>query len=277
MQYGLVFPLTGVDGDVHRLVEYAQEAEAAGWDGIFLEDYIIFGDDGPVFDPWLALAAVAVRTERLRLGISITPLPRRRPWKLAREAVTLDHLSKGRLIVGFAIGDSGDRSFTHFGEPLDPKQRAAMLDEALEILVGLWSGQPFSYHGTHYQVQEVTFQPTPVQTPRIPIWIGGFWPRKGPVRRAARWDGFSAAKVNPDGSYGVPTVEDVREMKAEIARQRSTDAPFEIVVAGSTPGDDPAQANATIGPMAEAGATWWVELVEQNLLARIRQGPPRLA
>lgn len=278
MQYGLVLPLAGIDGDVQRLAEYGQQAEESGWDGVFLEDYIVFGDDGPVFDPWLALTAIALRTTRLRLGVSITPLPRRRPWKLAREAVTLDHLSNGRLILGFAIGDGRDRSFAHFGEETDARRRAEMLDEGLEILTGLWSGRPFSYHGAHYQVQEITFLPRPVQTPRIPIWIGGFWPRKGPVRRAARWDGMASAKVNPDGAFGEMTPDDVRALKAEIMRQRTSDAPFDIIVAGQTTPDNPI--DETVRAMDEAGATWWVELFDgpaDAFLSRIKQGPPRLA
>lgn len=196
MQYALGLPNGGAWGDARTLAELARLAEESGWDGVFLEDYIVWQSqpDVPTYDPWIALAAMAMRTERIRLGTHVTALARRRPWKVAREAVTLDHLSNGRIILGVGLGDTGesvgsDISFTHFGEVAEARQRARMLDEALEVISGLWSGEPFSYEGQYYQVKEVTFAPRPVQTPRIPIWVGGGWPLKGPTQRAARWDG----------------------------------------------------------------------------------------
>jgi alkanesulfonate monooxygenase SsuD/methylene tetrahydromethanopterin reductase-like flavin-dependent oxidoreductase (luciferase family) len=164
MRYGLALPNGGVGGDPRTLAELAELAEAAGWDGIFLEDYIVWQghQDVPTYDPWVALAAVALRTRRVRLGTSVTPLPRRRPWKLARETVTLDHLSEGRLILGIGLGDLHDPGFGAMGEAQDTHQRAQMLDEALDVLVGLWSGHPFSFQGQFYHVHEVTFLPTPV-------------------------------------------------------------------------------------------------------------------
>src|SRR4051812_49410378 len=189
MRYGLEIPNGGECADPHFLAELASLAEQAGWDGIFLEDYICYYDapDSPTCDPWVALAGMAVHTQRIRLGTMVTPLSRRRPWKLARETVTLDHLSNGRLILGVGLGGFGEKSFTHFREVTDGKQRAEMLDESLDILAGLWSGRPFSYNGKHYSVDEVTFLPQPVQQPRIPIWVGGGWPKKGPMQRAAHW------------------------------------------------------------------------------------------
>ncbi len=159
MRYGIALPITGVDGDVRKLVEVACLAEEAGWDGVFLEDYIIYYGERrvPVFDPWVTLAAMAMRTKRIRLGITVTPLARRRPWKVARESVTLDHLSKGRLILGVGLGDSHDRSFANFGEEIDARRRVRMLDQALEVIAGLWSGRKFRYQGAHYQVKEATF------------------------------------------------------------------------------------------------------------------------
>ncbi|MCL4490151.1 MAG: LLM class flavin-dependent oxidoreductase [Chloroflexi bacterium] len=172
MQYGLSLPNGGMYHDARSLGEFAHLAEEAGWDGVFLEDYIVWQghQDVPTYDPWVALAAMALATERVRLGTTVTPLPRRRPWKLAKEAVTLDHLSNGRLILGVGLGDASiDSSFTHFGEVMDVKKRARMLDEALEVLVGFWSGQPFRFDGEHYHLKEITCLPRPVQTPRIPI------------------------------------------------------------------------------------------------------------
>jgi alkanesulfonate monooxygenase SsuD/methylene tetrahydromethanopterin reductase-like flavin-dependent oxidoreductase (luciferase family) len=282
MQYGVTLPLSGIDGDLQRLIEYAHIAEEAGWDGIFLEDYIVYwGAQGVTYDPWLALAAIAMRTKRVRLGFSVTPLSRRRPWKLAREAITLDHLSNGRVILGFGLGDDNDKSFTSFGDIADPKQRAELLDEGLDILAGLMSGEPFSYTGKHYQVDEVTFLPQPIQKPRIPIWLGGFWPRKAPARRAARWDGFIPAQMPDENGDSNMTPEVIRAIKAFIAGHRTSTDPFDLAIGGNTPGDDPARAHAHIEPLVEAGATWWCEFVlpepgqAEQALTRIKQGPPR--
>jgi alkanesulfonate monooxygenase SsuD/methylene tetrahydromethanopterin reductase-like flavin-dependent oxidoreductase (luciferase family) len=137
MRYGLNLPNGGLTGDPHTASELAALAEASGWDGVFLEDYIVWQghQDVPTYDPWILLAAMAVRTERIRLGITVTPLSRRRPWKVAREAATLDHLSNRRMILGVGLGDTRlDISLTHFGEVVDMKRRSEMLDEALDII-----------------------------------------------------------------------------------------------------------------------------------------------
>ena len=126
-----------------------------------------------MYDPWLMLAAIALRTKHVRIGAMLTPPSRRRPWKLARETVTLDHLSNGRLILPVGLGALDDGGFTKVNEVTDRKQRAELMEESLEILTGLWSGKPFSFHGQHYNIAEVTFLPPPVQSPRIPIWVVG--------------------------------------------------------------------------------------------------------
>src|SRR5258708_1383122 len=250
MQHGLELPNMCPGGNVQVLVQLACLAEEAGWDGVFLEDYIIHhaATDAPTFDPWVVLTAIALRTERVRLGTTITPLSRRRPWKLAREAVTLDHLSNGRLILGVGIGDRGDPGFAQVGEITDAKQRARMLDEALDVLVGLWSGQPFSYRGEHYQVRDVTFLPRPMQQPRIPIWVGGSWPHKGPVQRAARWDGIVPYKDTHGRGWQDMTPDDVQALKAEISSQRS--ASFEIMLCGRARGMDWEQESALLPSLA---------------------------
>jgi alkanesulfonate monooxygenase SsuD/methylene tetrahydromethanopterin reductase-like flavin-dependent oxidoreductase (luciferase family) len=283
MQYGIVLPISGIDGDIHRLIEFAHLAEESGWDGVFLEDYIVYwGSQGITYDPWVALAAIATHTKRVRLGLTVTPLARRRPWKLAREAITLDRLSNGRLILGFGLGDDNDKSFTSFGDIADRKQRAELLDEGLDILDGLMSGQAFSYTGKHHQVNEVTFLPQPVQKPRIPIWIGGFWPHKAPAKRAARWDGFVPAAAPDENGYGSLKPEDIRAMRVFITEHRTSTDPFDICVGGYTPGDDVTRACSQVEPLREAGATWWSEFVlpepgqADQALMRIKQGPPRM-
>ena len=211
------------------------------------------------------------------------PLARRRPWKVARETVTLDHLSKGRLILGVGLGDTGESvgpgpSFTPFGEVAAAKQRAEMLDEALEVLVGLWGGQPFSYEGKHYRVQEVSFLPRPVQTPRIPIWIGGGYPLKGPTQRAARWDG--SCLYRHKGHFMTPA--DLRALQATVQSQRGSLDGYAIAVGGSSRRPDWDEERAYIRSLAEAGTTWWCEYLPPDTggldTAReaIKRGPLRI-
>ncbi len=279
MQYGVTFPSV----DARTLAELAHDAEEAGWDGVFVWD-LIWG-----IDPWVSLAAVALRTERVRFGTMLTPLSRRRPWKVASEVVTLDHLSNGRVILPVGLGAAGpeheNSGFPKVGEEIDRKIRAKMLDESLDILDGLWSGQPFSYSGEHYRIQDVTFSPTPVQSPRVPIWVVGAWPRMKSMRRVLRCDGVIPSKMNDDGSFAEMTPTDIRAMKAFIDEHRSEKTPFDIVMEGETPGDDPAKAASIVRPLAEAGVTWWLEAVWgtpetlggiEGMRTRVKQGPPRI-
>ena len=275
MKYGLTFPASL---DARTLAELAREAEEAGWDGIFYWD-TIFGND-----PWVALSAVAMRTERVRIGTMLTPISRRRPWKLAGETVALDHLSNGRLILPVGLGAPGT-GFDKVGEETDRKTRAKMLDEGLEVLEGLWSGQPFNYSGEHYQVQDVTFEITPVQSPRIPIWVVGAWPRMKSMRRVLRYDGVLPVKMSEDGAFVDLTPADIQAIKMFIEEQRTQTTPFDIVMEGETPGDDREKAASIIRPLAQAGLTWWLEAVWstpesqgglEGMRARILQGPPRI-
>lgn len=278
MRYGFVIP----GGDLEMIIEMAQEAEAAGWDGFFYWDGIYIESAGPLYDPWVVLAAIALKTERVRIGALLTPLSRRRPWKVARETVTLDHLSHGRLILPVGLGALDDGGFTRVNEVTDRKQRAQLLDESLAILTGLWSGEPFQFTGKHYQVQEMTFLPRPVQTPRIPIWVVGTWPREKSMQRALRYDGLLPYKLNADNSPAEMTPDDIRAMKAYISERRTENTPYDIVWEGETPADDPVRAAEMVRPWAEAGATWWIESrwgvgprLEETR-ERIRQGPPRI-
>jgi alkanesulfonate monooxygenase SsuD/methylene tetrahydromethanopterin reductase-like flavin-dependent oxidoreductase (luciferase family) len=194
MRYGINVPNFGDYFHPNTLADLAVEAEKAGWDGFFVWDHLTgYGD---VCDTTIALATIAVRTEHIRFGAMITPLPRRRPWKVAREMISLDHLSDGRLVVGVGLGNPPSE-FESFGEDVNAKLRAQKLDDGLNILLGLWSGKPFSYYSTHYQLDGVEYIPRPVQRPRIPIWVGGFWPNKKPMRRAARYDGVYPLRIWP--------------------------------------------------------------------------------
>ena len=189
----------------------------------------------PTCDPWIALAAMAVGTSRVRLGTSVTPLNRRRPWKVAREAVALDQLSNGRFILGVGSGDANEAGFSRVNEVRDAKERARILDEALDVILGLWSGEPYSYQGHYFQVHEMTFLPKPVQQPRIPILVGGGWPLKGPALRAARYDGCCLYKQHGLGDFNDWTPDEVRTLKAFMERHRSDqqrEMPYEIKLGG---------------------------------------------
>jgi alkanesulfonate monooxygenase SsuD/methylene tetrahydromethanopterin reductase-like flavin-dependent oxidoreductase (luciferase family) len=280
MFFGIYTPNFGAETTPGSLIDLAAEAEQAGWDGFFIWDHIVYSRNQklPLYDPWVSLAGIAMHTEHLRLGTTITPLARRRPWKLARETVTLDHLSGGRLILGVGIGNPDEDDFGTFDESTNRKVRAAMLDEGLEILDGLWSGKAFGYKGEYYTVKKCTFLPPPIQSPRIPIWVGGFWPHKRPFRRAARWDG--AFPLNSGGPI-TPPVETLIEIRAYIEKYRTSQAPFDLVIMGTTPGNDLKTARKKLAGYAGTGLTWWLESLYrwrnsiEGMRQRIRQGPPR--
>jgi alkanesulfonate monooxygenase SsuD/methylene tetrahydromethanopterin reductase-like flavin-dependent oxidoreductase (luciferase family) len=287
MQYGITLPNTGAASDPRIPTELAIEAEQAGWDGVFLWDCISVGETKgeavqAAGDPWITLAAIATQTRRIRFGPMVTPLSRRRPWKVARETVSLDYLSGGRLILPVGLGAINDGGYANVGEIVDRKARAQMLDEALAILTGLWSGQPFSFHGEHYQVEEMTFLPTPLQQPRIPIWVVGAWPRMKSMRRVLRCDGVLPSKMQEDGTLADMTPDDLQAMQIFLASHGKSQTPFDIVMEGETPGDDGEQARSIVRPLAEAGVTWWLEAVwgtpettggVEGMRTRIRQGP----
>ncbi len=279
MQYGFVLP----GGDIHTLAQLAYEAEEAGWDGVFIPDciYIEGTQDNSTslgFDPWIALAAIAMCTERIRIGPMLTPPSRRRPWKLARETTTLDILSQGRLILSVGLGALDDGGFGKVGDATDVKTRAQMLDESLAILAGLWSGKPFSFDGTHYSMQEMTFTPTPIQKPRIPVWVVGAWPHQKSMQRVLQWDGLLPNKKDSTDTPITPA--DIQAMKAYIDERRTHNTPFDIVMEGTTLGDKPEATVAIVRPFVEAGITWWLESMwfapngPNELRARIQQGPP---
>jgi alkanesulfonate monooxygenase SsuD/methylene tetrahydromethanopterin reductase-like flavin-dependent oxidoreductase (luciferase family) len=265
----------GFCGDPRVLVDLAREAEEAGWDGFFLWDHIELGSIEPTLDPWVALGAMAQTTEGIRLGTLITPLPRRRIAKLAREAVTLDHLSNGRAILGIGAGAARLSEYTAFGDEGDPKVRGAMLDEGIDLLAALWSGKPVKHEGTYYRAETNGFQ-SPVQTPRIRIWVAATWPAKKPLRRAARWDGV--VPIIPEAITGEMLQPDqLAELVAYVRQHREGTEPVEVVQYGMT-----ADAGDTeqVRAYAEAGATWWVESITvaatlETTRERIRSGPPR--
>ena len=289
MRYGVYVPNFGPYGDARILADLAYEAEEAGWDGFFLWDQVSKSTLTPtvdrMVDPWVALAAIALHTRTIRLGTLVTPLPRRRPWMVARETVSLDHLSAGRLIFGVGSG-GGYFDFEALGEASDAKTLAALLEEGLEVLTGLWSGEPYRHEGIAYHIKEAQFLPRPVQSPRIPIWVAGMWPAKAPLRRAAHWDG-----VIPIGRdlplTAMLTPAQMQEIVRVVASQPGYTTPFEVVHSGITGGTDAASDREVVAAYQQVGVTWWVEKILPELWGswtnwpleamrtRIRQGPPR--
>jgi alkanesulfonate monooxygenase SsuD/methylene tetrahydromethanopterin reductase-like flavin-dependent oxidoreductase (luciferase family) len=282
MKFGVYVSPFSDFADPRVLADVAREAEDAGWEGFFIYDHVARPGVIPVADPWIALSAIAARTQSMRIGALVTPLARRRPWKVARETVSLDLLSGGRLIVGVGGGHRAEE-FDAFGEETSQTARAAMLDEALEVLTALWSGEPVHHNGTYFHVDGATFLPMPVQQPRVPIWVGGHWPHEGPLRRAARWDGVFP--LGPEqGVFLTPA--EVREIVAVIKQHRGDLSGFDVVQLGSSSAGE--GSGELIRAYDEAGATWWLEDIRPSRFApsgsgfpgeamrrRVREGPPR--
>ncbi len=290
MKRGVYLPNFGAFGDARTLADLARDAEQAGWEGFFVWDHVARAFEVDLVDPWVALAAVALRTERIRIGALVTPLARRRPWKLARETVSLDHLSSGRLVFGAGLGSAGGAQveWGAFGEELDLRRRAEQLDEGLEVLLALWSGEPVRFEGRHHRVESPGFRPTPLQRPRIPVWLAASWPQRAAARRAARFDGvFPLFRARPPDD-----LDDLRALVAFVREERrERREPFDVVHLVPPCLGDPAGEAARLAPYAEAGVTWWLERLTPDefggawqqpwpfeaMRDRIRRGPPALA
>lgn len=282
MRYAVGLPNVGDYGNPELLVDLARDAEASGWDAVLLWDHVAYRRRGwPVADPTVALGAIAVATSRVRIGMLAAALPRRRPWKLARETATLDQLCGGRLVLGVGLGSQADEEYAAFGEDGDASARASRLDEGLAVLTGLWSGEPFRHQGEHYHVAETVFLPRPAQLPRVPLWVAGRWPNRAPFRRAARWDGVVPTHAEVDHA-GTMTPAQLAEIVAyTLAHRPPALAPLEVVAEGHTTGRDRAADLDRVAALAEAGLTFWVEKLGwfhgpvATARARIRAGPPR--
>jgi alkanesulfonate monooxygenase SsuD/methylene tetrahydromethanopterin reductase-like flavin-dependent oxidoreductase (luciferase family) len=261
------FQLTA--GDPATIVDLSVAAEAAGWDAVFYWDGISVGGTD-VYDPWVVMTGIAARTERIRFGPIVTPPPRRRPWKLARETMTLDRLSGGRLILPVGLGALDDQGFGNVGEQTEIRVRAELLDESLAILDGLWSGEPFSFEGRHYSFGPMKFRPTPVQRPRIPIWVIGVWPHRRSLARAFRWDGILPQTSDPE------TIRQIVDMATRERAEAGREGPWDVIADGWTSDDESSLRH--VAEVREAGATWWVETdwnaPMKAIRSRIAAGPP---
>ncbi|MCX3061295.1 LLM class flavin-dependent oxidoreductase [Streptomyces beihaiensis] len=292
MRFSINIPNFGDFADARTVARTAVAAEQAGWDGLFVWDHVVHDKKErrgtPFGDPWMLLTAAALATSRIRLGTLVTAVPRYRPEQLARQVATLDAASGGRVVFTAGLGGPADDEYGSFGDTVDRVVHAERLDESLGLLARYWSGDPVDHAGAHYTARDVALLPATVQRPRPPVWLGGFWPNRRPMRRAARWDG--AVPLFADAPHGVPpTPGQVREVVSYVAEHRERGEgrerpePFEIVVGGATvPGPE---ALDVVGPLADAGATWWDERQLQTgpdldryepVLRRVEAGPPRV-
>ena len=288
MQHGFIF--TGTDPGL--AVELAPLAEETGWDAFFVWEGIW------ATDPWATLAAAAMVTDRIRLGTMLTPVPRRRPWELAGQTMTVDRLSNGRVILsaGLGVAAETEQRFWIFEDDPGRRVRAELLDEGLELMQELWQAQPFEFEGAHYRAKrtDTMLPPAIVQQPRIPTWVVGVWPSMKSMRRVARYDGW-IPNYAPPGADAIDPLEQQRTYTPEIAAQAIAwiraererlgldDRPFDVVQEGTTGGVDRVADAAVVRRWADAGVTWWLESdwyvpaarVAEYSRDRLRAGPPR--
>jgi alkanesulfonate monooxygenase SsuD/methylene tetrahydromethanopterin reductase-like flavin-dependent oxidoreductase (luciferase family) len=265
----VVVPNAGAFADPRRLARLARDAEQAGWDGFFVWDTLVH-EDKAVIDPWIALAAVATTTRRVRIGTMVASAARRRPWKLAREAATLDRLSRGRLILGLGAGYR-NVGFTAFGEDAKPRVKFGKLDETMSLLDAFFSGERVRHHGAHYHVESGPFLPRPMHG-RIPLWIALSGTGESELARASR----------ADGVLGAVDLENIDIIREYVRLHRTRREPFDVVL-GVHEKRRPADAQAFARAARDAGATWIrykvgsiVDSVDDPAAVRrfVRRGPP---
>jgi alkanesulfonate monooxygenase SsuD/methylene tetrahydromethanopterin reductase-like flavin-dependent oxidoreductase (luciferase family) len=274
VRFAIGLPNVGAYGDPGLLVELGSMAEQSGWDAVFIWDHVAYREPGwPVADPQVAVAALAAST--------MVALPRRRPWKVARELASLDVLSGGRATFGAGLGSQALQEYEAFGEQGDAKVRAERLDEALEVVVGLWSGAPFTYRGKYYTVTNGQFLPRPVQQPRIPVWIAGRWPARRPFARAARWDGVFPTHVDVGHAQTMSPVQLEDIVTYTLSHRNPSADPFDVIIEGHTHAADSSSEARRMADYEDVGLTWWVEKLGwfrgsvDDMRQRIQAGPPR--
>jgi alkanesulfonate monooxygenase SsuD/methylene tetrahydromethanopterin reductase-like flavin-dependent oxidoreductase (luciferase family) len=290
----LVAPTIFEYSEPHNLLDMAKDAESAGWDGFFICDHLLLDPEGQLglADPSIMLGAIAAVTNRIIIGSMVTPVSRRRPWKLAKEFASLDQLSDGRVRIGVGLGGL-DQEFSNFGEDPDKKVLARKTDEGLAIMEKLHTGEAVDFDGEHYQLSNARLLPRPLQRPRIPVWVAAMLPFKAGQRRAARWDGIMphVMPANLDETQDIsdidmrvlmsPSSEQIREVVEFTSELRETDDPFDVLASGMTHGLDNDATREKLQAYQDAGATWWIEWLDcakpgtlEQVRTQIQAGPP---
>jgi alkanesulfonate monooxygenase SsuD/methylene tetrahydromethanopterin reductase-like flavin-dependent oxidoreductase (luciferase family) len=275
VRFGVFLPPFAEFAEPRRVVALGKQAEAAGWDGLFLWDHMLAIPGMAVADPWVVMAGIAAVTQRIRLGALVTPLPRRRPWVLARQMATLDRLSEGRLIGGIGLGDDGWSEFSSFGEEVDPVSRGEMLDEALEVVQRFLAGDPVSFDGRHYTVHSPALLPTPLQSP-LPLWGAVRWPNQRPLARIAKLQGCFPIFQTPGSPPPDPA--DIATLRSGLV-DRGAAADIDIAVRCTFSAEEPASVANTVAALEASGVTWILEAiapgVAPDVVSRIvEHGPP---
>ncbi len=281
MRFAVVVPIWGDYADPRVIRDLAATAEQSGWEGFFVADQLVFNNTTKpaVGDSTVSLAAAATITSRVTLGTWVTPVPRHKPTRLAREFAALDQLSGGRMVLGAGLGGPAEDEFATFGEDPSFKVRAEKTDEALDLMTRLWTGEPVVHEGRHFVARDVRFTPTPVQRPRVPIWVALRHPNdaKEPLRRAARWDGMMPVRSSPDWQLPL-TPDEIALLRGRVLAHRDPTLPFDVAFSGRSSG--PAD-NALLPAYEAAGVTWWLETFHDwrcplgEAIERIKLGPPR--
>jgi len=276
VRFGVFLPPFAEFADPRRVMALATAAEDAGWDGFFLWDHMLARPGVAVADAWVTMAAVATATKRMRLGALVTPLPRRRPWVLARQMATLDQLSRGRLIAGIGLGDDGWKEFSAFGDETSPVLRGEMLDESLELLQRLLGGEAVRFEGRHYAVATTPFLPRPQQHP-LPIWGAVRWPNRRPLVRIAHLQGCFPIFAS-SGAPSPPAPDDIVAIRSTLA-ELGGDPDIDIAIRYALSLEDPAAIPEAVVSLEEAGVTWILEAIApgeqpESVERVVRHGPP---
>jgi alkanesulfonate monooxygenase SsuD/methylene tetrahydromethanopterin reductase-like flavin-dependent oxidoreductase (luciferase family) len=278
VKHGIFLPPFDDLAEPRRVARLAADAEQAGWDGFYLWDHMLAEPGMAVAEAWTTLAAIAMTTQRVRIGAMVTPLARRRPWVLARQIATLDRLCGGRLDVGIGLGDDGWREFSAFGDEVSPRTRGELLDESLEIIQDLLSGNEVARAGRHFSIDTAPVLPVPVQDP-VPFWAAVRWPNRRPLARAARLQGCFPIFAGSGQLPPPPRAADLAELRAELAglgAPRSLDVAVRVSLHQLADAARPEAAAALAG----AGVTWLLEAFAPGqdaaeIEAYVRSGPVR--
>lgn len=256
-------------------LDLAVATEENSWDGFFMWDHTVGIPGKPASETFTTLSAIASKTNNIKIGTTVTGLPRHRPWNLARKVATIDHISNGRFIFGIGLGARDE--YSPFNEENDNKILKEKVDESLQIIQGIFEKDHFSFSGKHYQLNDVSFNPKPKQK-NLPIWVAGTWPYKGPFRRAAKFNGIFPLSADPDEIRLSP--KEYQDIISFINQFRDPKSDFDVVSHMYTTGNK--EDDAWISDYIDVGVNWLIEVIypgrasKKEIFDRIKKGPPSI-